>query len=260
MKSIMLGIRYNIRGFKMGLGTGKLLMLGLLRLVVLVAITVTAAAVILVNYQEILNLMWNRPESAWVIWLWHVVSWLLALVLMGISAVVGFLVAQVLFSVIVMDTMSQITERMISGHVKSPSNMPWHLYFLTLLKQELPRAVLPVLISLLLLVLSWFTPLGPVMTVVSPLVACLFLAWDNTDLVPARRMGTFGERFAFLRSKLGFHLGFGILFLIPLLNIALLSWAPVGATLFYVEQIDGIAHRPESATTTEEQDEPLRSA
>lgn len=244
MKGIVAGISYNIRGLKMGLGTGKLLMLGLLRLLVLVVITVTAAAIILANYQEILNLMWNKPESAWLIWLWYVVSWLLALILMGISAVVGFLVAQILFSVIVMDTMSQITERIASGHVKSPSNMPWHLYFWTLLKQEIPRAVLPVLISLLLLVLSWFTPLGPVMTIVSPLVASLFLAWDNTDLVPARRMETFGERFAFLRKRLGFHLGFGVLFLIPVVNIALLSWAPVGATLYYIEQIDAKRTEP----------------
>jgi CysZ protein len=95
-----------------------------------------------------------------------------------------------------------------------------------------------VLISLVLLVFSWFTPLGPVFTILSPLAVVVFLSWDNTDLVPARRLGAFNERMQFLRGHLGFHLGFGILFLVPVLNILLLSFAPVGATLYYVEQID----------------------
>ena len=116
--------------------------------------------------------------------------------------------------------------------------MAWYAYLFYLLRQEIPRATLPVLVSLLLMVLGWFTPLGPVLTVVSPLAAGLFLAWDNTDLVPARRLVPFGQRFGFLRQRLGFHLGFGVLFLIPLVNILLLAFAPVGATLYYVEQID----------------------
>ncbi|MBT8341408.1 MAG: EI24 domain-containing protein [Desulfatitalea sp.] len=239
MKSILQGIGYNIKGFKMGVRNGKLLMLGLVRLIMLVVITVAAAAIILVNYQEILNLMWNKPESVWILWLWHLVSWLLVLVLMGVSALVGFVLAQILFAVVIMDVMSQITERIITGQVHATGNMPWHLYFLNLLRQEIPRALLPVAISLLLLVLGWFTPLGPVLTIITPPVVGLFLAWDNTDLVPARRLEPFARRFAFLRSRLGFHLGFGLPLLIPIVNIALLSWAPVGATLYYLEHIDG---------------------
>lgn len=238
MKAFFQGVNYNLRGLRMGLGTGKLLMLGLVRMAVLVIVTVTAATIILVNYQEILNLMWNKPDSVWIVWLWHLVSWLMALVLVGISAVVGFLVAQLLFSVVVMDWMSQITERSVSGRVREAGTMPWYIYFFYLLRQEIPRAFIPIAISLLLLVLGWFTPLGPVLTIVSPLAAALFLAWDNTDLVPARRLAPFNERFAFLRRNLGFHLGFGVLFLVPLLNMLLLSFAPVGATLYYVEQID----------------------
>jgi CysZ protein len=222
----------------MGLGTSRLLLLGMVRFALLVVISVAAAAIILGNYQEILNLMWNRPESAWLVWLWHLISWLLALVLLAISTVVGFVIAQVLFSVVIMDRMSQITERLATGAVQSGAAIAWYRYFLHLLRQEIPRGVLPVLISLLLLVLGWFTPLGPLLTVLSPLAAALFLAWDNTDLVPARRMASFGERFALLRQNFGFHLGFGLPFLIPVLNLVLLSFAPVGATLFYMEKID----------------------
>jgi CysZ protein len=38
-----------------------------------------------------------------------------------------------------------------------------------------------------------------------------------------------------LLKTLPFHLGFGLLFLVPVLNILLLSFAPVGATLYYLE-------------------------
>jgi hypothetical protein len=46
-------------------------------------------------------------------WAWHLASWLLTLLLMGISAVAAYLLAQVLFAVFIMDLMSRITQR---GH------------------------------------------------------------------------------------------------------------------------------------------------
>jgi CysZ protein len=94
------------------------------------------------------------------------------------------------------------------------------------------------MIALVLMVLGWSTPLSPVTTIVSALAAEIFLAWDNTDLIPARRLEPFGGRFKFLVKNLGFHLGFGLWFLIPVLNIVFLSFAPVGATLYYIERID----------------------
>jgi CysZ protein len=84
--------------------------------------------------------------------------------------------------------------------------------------------------------LGWLTPLGPIITILSSMAAVIFLAWDNTDLIPARRMAPFRERFRLLMNTLAFHLGFGLLFLIPLLNILFLSFAPVGATLYYIDR------------------------
>jgi CysZ protein len=234
--NLLQGMAYNFKGLKLGLKTPRLLILGLLRFVILVVVTVAAAAIILANYQEILNLMWHQPQSPWVVWLWHLVSWLLAFLLLGISVVLSFVIAQVLFSAIIMDIMSQITERKLTGQVVSPSTMGWWSHFFFILRQEMPRAILPILISLLILILGWFTPLGPVLTFLAPIAAAIFLAWDNTDLLPARRLVSYQERFRFLRRHLGFHLGFGLLFLIPILNIVLISFAPVGATLFHLDQ------------------------
>jgi CysZ protein len=39
-----------------------------------------------------------------------------------------------------------------------------------------------------------------------------------------------------MTGALAFHLGFGLPFLIPVLNIVLLSFAPVGATLYFIEK------------------------
>ena len=83
--------------------------------------------------------------------------------------------------------------------------------------------------------LGWLTPLGPFVAIISSAVAAVFLSWDNTDLVPARRLDPFGRRFKFLLKNLPFHLGFGLLFIIPVVNILFLSFAPVGATLYYVD-------------------------
>jgi CysZ protein len=176
------------------------------------------------------------PESSWLVWLWHLLSWLLSAVLVGISAVFSYLVSQILFSVVIMDLMSRITEKAVSGEVQVPSEIPVWQQFLFLIRQEIPRAILPVLLTLLLIIVGWLTPLGPVVTVVSSAIAVIFLAWDNTDLIPARRLVCFSERFRGLRRTLLFHLGFGLLFLIPLLNILFLSFAPVGATLYYLDK------------------------
>jgi CysZ protein len=201
-----------------------------------IIITIASAGLILVYHQEILNIIWSEPESNWTAWLWHLVSWLLSAVLVGISAVFSYLISQILFSVVIMDLMSRITEKAISGEVRVPSEIPVWQQFLFLIRQEIPRAILPVLLTLLLIFVGWLTPLGPVVTVVSSAIAVIFIAWDNTDLIPARRQVSFSERFRELRRTLPFHLGFGLLFLIPFLNMLFLSFAPVGAALYYLDK------------------------
>jgi CysZ protein len=134
--------------------------------------------------------------------------------------------------------MSRITERMVSGEEKEPEKMAFFSQLFFLIKQETPRAIVPVVLSLLILVLGWLTPLGPVVTIFSSLLAVIFLAWDNTDLVPARRRYPFKARFKLLLKSLPFHIGFGLLFLIPVLSLFFLSFAPVGATLYYTEKQD----------------------
>ncbi len=235
---LLQGISYNLRGLRLGLKTPRLLLLGMVRFVLTLIITGIAVWFAAAYHQDLLGLIWAKPASPWIAWLWHVAAWLLMLLLICVSAILAYLVSQIFFSVLIMDQMSRITEKMVSGHVQAPVPMSVPARFLYLIRQEVPRAVVPILLSLVLAVLGWTTPLAPIITLVLSATAAAFLAWDCTDLTPARRMEPFGRRLGFLRSTWIFHLGFGLPFLIPGVNILFLAFSPVGATLYFIETRD----------------------
>ena len=233
---ILKGIKYNLKGLKLGLKTPKLLFLGLLRFLAVIILAIGLGSIILIYQQDIISAVWSKPESVWITWLWYLVSWLISTVLIIISSVLSYIIAQLVFAVVVMDMMSRITESIITGSVSEDSGLPFFSQLVFLIKQEIPRAIIPVIILVILSLIGFLTPLGPVITILSSLIAAIFLAWDNTDLVPARRFIGFKKRFGMLTKNLTFHLGFGLLFLVPVLNILVLSFAPVGATMFYLDK------------------------
>ena len=242
---IVRGLTYNLRGLGFSLKVPALLLWGLARFVAVVLLSIVLAYIILSYHQEILDLIWSKPESRWIQWLWHLLSWVLSLVLVGAGAILSYLVSQVLFGVIIMDRMSRITEQRITGSVKEAEKLSVWRQFSHIIRQEIPRTILPVVMSLLLMILGWLTPLGPLFFLLSSSAAIVFLAWDNSDLLPARQLIPFRERLRFLSKTILFHLGFGLPFLIPGLNILFLSYAPVGGTLYHLEA-DRFTKQPNS--------------
>jgi CysZ protein len=234
--NIFSGMIYNFKGLALGIKTPQLLFWGLVRFFITIFITFIAAGIVLYYHNDIISLLWSKPQSPWIIWLWYFLSWVLTLLLIGLSAVLSYLISQVFFSIWIMDKMSRITEKVIRGGEELPPNKTFWGQVIFLLSQELPRTIAPVLITLFMLVLGWFTPLGPIITIIGPAITVIFLAWDNTDLIPARKFIPFKERFSLLLQALPFHLGFGLLFLVPFVNILFLSFAPVGATLYHIEK------------------------
>ncbi len=233
---ILSGIRYNLAGLKMGLRTPKLLFLGLLRFFVVILVAIGLGAIILIYHTDIISAIWSKPESLWVVWIWYLLSWLISLILILFSSVISYLLSQILFSIVIMESMSRITERRSKGHVTEPDNLSYFGQLMYLIRQEIPRAIIPVLLLLILSVIGWLTPLGPFITIITSIIAAAFLAWDNTDLVPARRCLKYRSRFRFFIDNFSFHIGFGLLFLIPVINILCLSFAPIGATLYYLDK------------------------
>lgn len=65
--NLISGIKYNMKGLSLGLKTPKLLLLGIIRFMVVIIITILSAGLILVYHQEIINLMWSKPASHWII-------------------------------------------------------------------------------------------------------------------------------------------------------------------------------------------------
>lgn len=229
------GIAYNVRGLVLGLRTPRLLFLGLLRFLVVVLLALFFSGVVLFWHQELLNLVWKMPEPGWLLYLWKLVSWVLSLFVSALACLFSYLVAQIFFCVFIMDTMSRITERLVTGDEVSSQGTSLAAMIFHLIRQEIPRAIIPVLAMVVLMALGFLTPFGPAIALVSSLVAVTFLAWDNTDLVPARRIYPFKTRFGLFKRNFMFHLGFGLWFLVPWLNIVFLSFAPVGGTLYFLE-------------------------
>jgi CysZ protein len=109
------GLIYNVRGLWFGVKHFKLLFLGFSRFTFAVLITILMVALVLTYDQAITEFVWAKPESRWILWLWHLFSWFVSLFLVALSALLAYLVAQVLFSVLIMDLMSRITEREVIG-------------------------------------------------------------------------------------------------------------------------------------------------
>ena len=118
------GFSYNLKGLRFGLKHPRLMLLGLVRFAVILVVTGLCAAVVIAYYKDISAAVWAMPESAWLQWLWHLFSWIVALALFGASALVAFVLSQVLFSVLIMDLMSRRTEKLITGAEQAAPSMP----------------------------------------------------------------------------------------------------------------------------------------
>ena len=236
--NLLKGIEYNFKGFLMSIKNPTLLFLGILRFVVVIILAILLSGAVFYFHNQLLNFIWEMPESGFFIYLWKIVSWIITIFLASISAIIAYFIAQFLFCVFIMDYMSRKVENIITGKEIYSDDTSYITLFFYLVKQEIPRALLPMILSFIIMFIGFLTPFGSFIAIISSIIAATFLAWDNTDLVPARRMLSFNKRLKYLKKNIMFHIGFGLLFLIPVLNILFLSFAPVGATLYYIENID----------------------
>ncbi len=137
----------------------RLLWLGLLRFAVILVLTVLFSGLILLNHDAIMSRLWQMPASGFPVYLWHLASWLLSLLLAAFSVVIAYLTAQVCFNVFIMDYMSRITEKIVLGKEMSVSDRGWFKTAGYLIVQEIPRAVIPMIITLVVMT-AGFLPAG----------------------------------------------------------------------------------------------------
>ena len=70
-----------------------------------------------------------------------------------------------------MDYMSRITERIVLGYEVEGPHTSVFAMFLHLIRQEIPRAVIPVVISIVIMLVGLLTPISLVILAVSSIAA-----------------------------------------------------------------------------------------
>ena len=93
--------------------------------------------------------------------------------------------------------------------------------------EELKKASFVIVIPLIFL----FIPV--IGGIISFILAAVLLAWDFIDFSLSKELPVFKDRFRFIRTHFFLMFGFGILLLVPIINIILYPFAIISASLLY---------------------------
>lgn len=232
--NLLYGLKCHWEALKIMKAKKSLIFWGLLRFLIILFLFIVLSFIALSYNHLLLEYIWTKPSSLMMLILWKIALVLLTILLLFVAGGLSYLISQILFGVVIADHMSYITEHILSG--KEPKGTPpfSFSYLLFLIKQEIPRGTLPLLVSSSFIILGWLLPLGFIWVMVSSLVSCAFLAWDYTDLVPARMLKPFKERFTLFKRTFWGHVIFGLPFMIPFINVLFFSIGPVSGTVFYM--------------------------
>jgi uncharacterized protein involved in cysteine biosynthesis len=160
-------------------------------------------------------------------------AWAVFPILALVVAVLFFLVGQPVLSAPFVDLLTEKVERIERGQVSSIglARSIWQALLHGLLKMLLYLSALAVTLGL-----GALTGLGGVLGVA---LYGLFLAFDGFDYPLARRGSSFSRKWQYLLSQptqtLGYCLGAGLLYLVPLMALLAPGFAAVGATLVYLD-------------------------
>ncbi len=215
---------------------------------VLLTVAVFAAVIVgwSASYDSIAGLLWSRPESAWLVWLWYLYRIVAALAL----AVVGYFVFIVLVGIVCApfnSKLSQKVETLLTGRLPPSTGFADEVreairdirvalgkvffYAMVMLPVFLIGLLVPGLGQILLVVFGW-------------LFTALYLSLDYLDWPLSRRRIGFGDRLSYLKRHRWPMLGFGaaafLLLWIPVLSFFLVPAAVAGGTLLFVDLGDRV--------------------
>lgn len=208
---------------------------GGVRFIIILVLFVVFSLIAFAYNDPLLEYIWERPESIIMLVIWKITLILFTAVLLFIAAIFSYIISQILFGVLIADYMSYVTEYELTTKVSNGAPLFSFNYLFFLIRQEIPRGFLPLIISSGLMILGWLLPLGFAWVFISSLVSGALVAWDYTDLVPARMLMPFGERFSLFKKTFLGHVIFGLPFLVPFLNVIFFSIGPVAGTIFFLK-------------------------
>ena len=231
------GSRFHVRGIRFGFSHPSFLFLAVLPFLVTVTLYIVAFYIFVDYSDDLLRMVWSPEtgESSWVMgWLhWsytHIVKWILYLVVLVIMFYT-FIVISIVLASPVYDYISVKYQRSYYQNAPEEEATSSGKGLLTILKEELKKAVLMLIIPLPL----FFVPV--VGTLLSFLVASVFIAWDFADFSLSRDCPLLKDRLRAVWQHKWSLLGFGSPLLIPFLGLVIMPFAILGATTLYFDRI-----------------------
>lgn len=246
VSSFALGTQHIFRGFKYLLQYPRLLPYAILPLIVQLAILVTLLALFGSRFGDFFHWLsswvqvWHvdQADTIWLktlnFFLWGFTELFRILVFMvGLIfiSIVGFLIGMVLTSPL-NDLLSEKTE----ATVRTPQTIPFSLHYLwRLLRGELLKSVVLILIPLVLLILNLIPVIGTIAYIVlSSAFGMWAMGMAYIDYAVSRAQPGFRGRFTFYWQHFSAISGFGVIFFIPFFNFVFSSPLVVGSTLLYL--------------------------
>jgi CysZ protein len=233
IRNFSLGFNYYLAGYKFIFAHPPLFKYVVIPLIICLLIFVGLVTLGLCNIDLLLGFL-DKEWVSWLDWLRMAVYWLAWLLLALLAILVSFF-ASFLLSFIInspfYDLLSEKVEDLYLGR-KLEEGWSWESFnrmIVIPIRESLKIAAYEIVVMLLLFIFSLFSAgLG---TVLFAIAGAYFGALTIFDFIMARKYYTLREKKGYMRSNLGFVMGFGTpVYLLPFLT----PFAVVGATLGFL--------------------------
>jgi uncharacterized protein involved in cysteine biosynthesis len=239
VRQISEGFGFHVRGIRFSFR--NLSFLGLCTFPFLMTLTlyVLGFYIFTLYADDLLNLAWHIEAGerskyiGWLYWAYmHIVKFFLYVLVLVLMFYTFIIFSNILASP-VYDHISAKYEQACCQHVREGQAPSSSRGMFTIMKEELKKAVLMLVIPLTLL----FIPvIGAFLGFV---VGAVFIAWDYVDFSLSRDYPLLKDRIRALWRHKFFLLGFGCPLLIPLLGLMILPFAILSGTKLYFDKMKG---------------------
>ena len=231
------GWRFHIKGIRFAFQHLSFLALSALPFVIALCLYVFAFYLFTQYADDLLGILWHLESGessryvGWLYWAYiHLVKVLLYIVILVVMFYTFIVLANILASP-VYDYLVSRYQRTYYPDAHAARAISPVKGILFVMKEEVKKAALMLVIPLLLLLIP---VIGPLLGFV---VAALFIAWDYVDFSLSRDYPLLKDRIKALWRHKAFFLGFGCPLLIPLLGLVILPFAILGATRLYFDRM-----------------------
>lgn len=233
------GFGYLFKGWAFVLRHPSLIKYCLLPFMICLVVFAGVAGIFAYTYNDLIGMIWARPDSSFTRVLWYLFNVLLIL-LAVLLAYGAFFVVQAMIAAPFNDLLSEKVELIAFGNRTPPFSPRRAMGDVgRTVTHELGKISLYLGIMAPLLVFNWIVPvLGQAALLFGGfIITTTFFSYDYLDLCMGRRRWTFRQKWRALRRNGALSIGFGSALsaglLIPLLGLMCIPMAAVGGALLF---------------------------